>query len=82
MSYKFVQNSKCEYFPCHSISKNVMPDIEDFNCLFCFCPLFSLGSSCGGNFQILSSGIKDCSFCSIPHQKNKYDYIIGKLMTT
>ena len=30
--YKFFQNKKCEYFPCHK----GIPE-EDFNCLFCYC---------------------------------------------
>ena len=39
--YKFFQNKKCEYFPCHK----GIPE-EDFNCLFCYCPLYTLGK-CG-----------------------------------
>lgn len=68
MSYKFFQNDKCEYFPCHAPQ-------EDFNCMFCFCPLYQ--KDCGGNYTILSNGIKDCSSCIIPHFN--YDYIIEKL---
>ena len=34
--YKFFQNKKCEYFPCHK----GIPE-EDFNCLFCYCPLYT-----------------------------------------
>jgi Zn-finger protein len=52
-------------------------DIEDFNCLFCYCPLY--GKNCGGNFVILDTGIKDCSNCIIPHRRDKYDYVISKL---
>ncbi|MCK5763328.1 MAG: cysteine-rich small domain-containing protein [Clostridiales bacterium] len=72
-NYKFVQNSKCEYFPCH---KGV--DKEKFNCLFCFCPLYMLGKECGGNF-VYSNGIKDCSNCTIPHDENGYEYIMSKM---
>ena len=36
--YAFYQNTQCEYFPCH---KTAHP--EDFNCLFCYCPLYALG---------------------------------------
>ena len=71
--YKFVQNSKCEYFPCHKGVKK-----EDFNCLFCYCPLYMLGEDCGGNFTY-THGIKDCSNCTIPHQKNSYSYIMKKM---
>lgn len=70
MSYKFFQNKSCEYFPC----KNV----KNLNCLFCFCPLYHL-EDCGGNFTILENGLKDCSKCFLPHNKDGYDYIIDKL---
>ena len=49
--YKFFQNKKCEYFPCHK----GIPE-ADFNCLFCYCPLYTLGKSCGGNFEYLKNG--------------------------
>lgn len=75
MSYKFFTNKACEYFPCH---KGVAE--EEFNCLFCFCPLYALGDQCGGNFTILPSGIKDCSYCTKPHKGTiGYDDIIKKL---
>lgn len=73
MSYKFFSNKDCEYFPCH---KTDNPD--DFNCLFCFCPLYALGKNCGGNFSILENKIKDCSKCMLPHNKKNYEYIISK----
>ena len=44
-AYSFTQHRACEFFPCH---KTDHP--EDFNCLFCYCPLYTLGSKCGGNF--------------------------------
>ena len=34
---------------------------------------------CGGNFKTLSNGVKDCSDCLVPHNKDGYDYIINKL---
>lgn len=71
MSYKFFQNDKCEYFPCHMTS-----DKGNFNCLFCYCPLYHI-ENCGGNHIILDNGLKDCSKCLIPHKQ--YDYIINKL---
>lgn len=71
--YKFNQNSKCEYFPCHKTK-----DKENFNCLFCFCPLYMLKDQCGGNFKY-SHGIKDCSDCLIPHSKGAYEYIMSKM---
>ena len=72
--YKFFQNSTCEYFPCHS-----MENTEDFNCKFCFCPLYLLGKECGGNYTYLENGTKDCSSCLIPHQENGYEYVLSKL---
>jgi len=68
--YKFFQNKKCEYFPCHKGA-----DEESFSCLFCFCPLYALGDKCGGNFTYTDNGIKDCSRCLRPHKKENYDDI-------
>lgn len=67
----FFSNSCCPYFPCHT---GVSPD--QFNCLFCYCPLYTLGSACGGNFTYLENGIKDCSACTIPHRPNGYQYVL------
>nr|WP_315020080.1 cysteine-rich small domain-containing protein [uncultured Aminipila sp.] len=71
--YSFFNHSKCEYFPCHKTDKP-----EEFNCLFCFCPLFALKDKCGGNFRYTEDGIKDCSQCKLPHVKENYGYIMGK----
>lgn len=73
MSYKFFNNNKCEYFPCHKTN-----DLENFNCLFCYCPLYALKDKCGGNFRYTEKGIKDCTNCTLPHKRDNYDYIIGK----
>ena len=72
--YKFNQNRKCEFFPCHKGIKD-----GDFNCLFCYCPLYALGDKCGGNFTYLENGIKDCSNCLVPHRKENYDRIMEKM---
>ena len=74
MSCDFVQNRSCEYFPCH---EGVAED--RFNCLFCFCPLYALGQECGGNFTYTSEGIKDCSRCLRPHDRDQYPAICQKL---
>ena len=71
--YKFYQNKECEYFPCH---KGV-PE-EEFNCMFCYCPLYY--AECGGNGCLTASGIKDCTECTLPHGKDSHAYIIGKIM--
>lgn len=72
-SSKFFNNNECPYFPCHNTE-----NIENFNCIFCYCPLYNL-NDCGGKFIILENGIKDCSNCILPHKKENYDYIINKL---
>jgi len=72
--YKFFQNKECEYFPCHKCENT-----ENFNCLFCYCPLYALGDRCGGNFTYTESGIKDCSRCLIPHKRENYGYIMEKM---
>ena len=72
-SSEYFCNSSCRYFPCHEGA-----DPEYFNCLFCYCPLYTLGSSCGGSFRYLDSGIKDCSACLLPHSRGGYKIINGK----
>lgn len=71
--YSFFCNDRCEFFPCH---KGVNP--AQFNCLFCYCPLYALGNRCGGNFTYTETGIKDCSNCTIPHQPGGYQYILDR----
>lgn len=71
--YKFIQNRDCEYFPCHKVNP------EDFNCLFCYCPLYCLGDRCGGDFVYLENGIKSCMNCTKPHDKDGYEHVMGKM---
>ncbi len=71
--YAFFQNRQCEYFPCHETA-----DPENFNCLFCYCPLYALGRACGGNCTFTKSGIKDCSGCLVPHRRENYGYIVSR----
>ena len=71
--YSFFQHRSCEYFPCHLTEKP-----EDFNCLFCYCPLYALGSRCGGAFRYLENGVKDCSGCSFPHQRENYEKVLAR----
>ena len=35
-NFKFFQHKACEFFPCHETK-----DIDNFNCLFCYCPLYA-----------------------------------------
>ena len=72
--YKFFQNRECEFFPCHTGVAE-----EDFNCLFCYCPLYALGNGCGGSFCYTDQGIKDCSNCICPHIRSNYDLIIDSM---
>lgn len=73
MSCNYFQNRDCEYFPCHEGA-----DPENFNCLFCFCPLYALGERCRGNFRYTESGIKDCSGCLFPHKRENYGTICDR----
>ena len=70
-SYCFFQNSECQFFPCH---KNISTD--NFNCLFCFCPLYFI-QNCGGYSTLTKNGIKDCSNCILPHVN--YDKVIERI---
>ena len=72
-NYKFFCNKDCEYFPCHPTEHP-----EDFNCLFCYCPLYALGKKCGGNFKYNDKGFKDCSSCLIPHRRENFEKILDR----
>lgn len=73
-SYRFFENKSCKYFPCHA-------GLEDFNCLFCYCPLYHL-KHCPGNPRYIEVGgnrIRECTDCTFPHQPENYDKIIRLL---
>ena len=70
--YRFFQHRACEFFPCHSGVRE-----KDFNCLFCYCPLYALGRRCGGSFVYTPQGIKDCSACTFPHRRENYDAVLA-----
>ncbi len=69
-SYTFFRHTDCEYFPCHETEHP-----EDFNCMFCYCPLYALGENCGGNYRYIEGGIKDCSHCLVPHRPDSAEYM-------
>jgi Zn-finger protein len=71
--YAFFNHKECEFFPCHKTD-----DKENFNCLFCYCPLYILGDGCGGNPKYTEEGIKDCSGCTLPHDRENYGYVTGR----
>ena len=73
-AYSFFSHRRCEYFPCLPTG-----DPENFNCPFCYCPLYALGRACGGNFRYTEKGVKNCSRCTLPHRRESYGYIIAKL---
>ncbi|MBQ4037393.1 MAG: metal-binding protein [Clostridia bacterium] len=71
--HSYFKNTECEYFPCHQLEG------DDFNCMFCCCPLYALGAACGGNFTYTDKGVKDCSACTKPHGKDGYEYVSARL---
>lgn len=71
--YQFVQNRACEFFPCH---KGV-PE-EEFNCLFCYCPLYALGKKCGGACRYNEKGYKVCTDCTFPHRPENFDAVTAR----
>ena len=71
-SSRFFRNSDCEYFPCHKVA-----DTENFNCLFCYCPLYHM-KHCPGNHEFIPNGLKDCTNCTLPH--TDYDAVIKVLL--
>ncbi len=72
--FSFFSNTDCEFFPCHKTD-----DPDNFNCLFCFCPLYAFGDSCGGNYTLTDAGVHDCSSCMLPHRQNSYGTIMQRL---
>jgi Zn-finger protein len=72
--YQYFSHKECEFFPCHAGA-----DKDNFNCLFCYCPLY-LTKDCGGAFTYTKEGVKDCSHCLFPHKRENYEKIIQKLM--
>ena len=70
-SHRYFANKDCMYYPCHC-------GIKDFNCLFCYCPLYRL-DECPGNptyQEINGKRIKICTDCVFPHIPENYDKII------
>ena len=71
--YAFFSHRQCEFFPCHPTQRP-----EEFNCMFCYCPLYTLGPDCGGHFRYLESGVKSCEDCMLPHSPGGYAHILSK----
>ena len=73
-SYRFFANKECQYYPCHK-------GVETMNCLFCYCPLYSL-EHCPGEckyIEVNGKKMKECTDCAFPHQAENYDVIISFL---
>lgn len=73
-SYRFFENRDCKYFPCHNRQ-------GDFNCMFCYCPMYRL-ENCPGNPSYIEredKKIKDCTNCTFPHVPDNYDKIMEVL---
>lgn len=73
-SYRFFANKACKYYPCHE-------GIEELNCLFCFCPMYSK-KNCPGNPTYLEQDgkrLKACDGCTFPHRPENYDLIMEQL---
>lgn len=77
MSHRFFENRSCKYFPCHDGMEG-----QDFNCLFCYCPLNPY-ADCPGTpvFREKEDGcmIKDCTGCTFPHLPENYDALLAFL---
>ncbi|WP_028588389.1 cysteine-rich small domain-containing protein [Desulfocurvus vexinensis] len=71
-SHRFFRNTACAYFPCHEVD-----DETQFNCLFCFCPLYWL-EDCDGT-PAFRGGVKDCTGCTLPHAPQGYDTVLARL---
>lgn len=72
--HTFFANRNCKYFPCHKTE-----DTDNFNCLFCYCPLYAMGPDCGGHFRYTKKGVKDCTGCLVPHKRENYALILERL---
>lgn len=73
-SYRFFENRKCEYFPCHK-------GMEYLNCLFCYCPFYWM-ENCPGTpeyMQTEQGKLKLCDPCVFPHRPENYDKVIRGL---
>lgn len=73
-SYKYFENRDCKYYPCHNL--------EEMNCLFCYCPLYTL-EKCPGTYiyrEANGKKIKSCIECTFPHKAENYETVIQFLV--
>ena len=72
--HAYFSRRECEYFPCHDDVAE-----EEFNCLFCYCPMNSLENCLGRPVYFKNKEgklMKDCTGCSYPHDPAHYDAIM------
>lgn len=80
--FKFFENRECEYYPCHKAESTIKEG--EFNCLFCYCPLYTKEKCPGTPAYICDSSgrrLKDCSGCTFPHRAENYDKIIRYIIS-
>ena len=73
-SYKYFENRECQYYPCHEGEEHI-------NCLFCYCPFYSL-ERCPGRYNYIEADgkkIKECTGCTFPHKEKNYEIIMALL---
>ena len=70
-SCKFFENRECEYFPCHRLD-------GDFNCLFCYCPMYGYEDCPGTGVYTEKNGrrVKVCTDCTFPHKPENYKAVV------
>ncbi len=76
-SSRYFKNTACQYYPCHKVNRD-----DNFNCLFCYCPMNQYEDCLGTPEYIKTASgrlIKDCSDCIYPHQPENYDAIMKYL---
>ena len=65
----------CEFFPCHV---GVTDPEDNFNCLYCYCPLIFI--QCPGPYSVYADKHgqkrKDCSACKIVHDGHRKSWKI------
>ena len=81
------RSSNSEECICYQQNKKCH-DLENLNCLFCYCPFYDLSAKEGGCKMNSSKGkyvgncqgkIWDCSDCDFPHKKENVKDILLKL---
>jgi len=72
-SYKYFENRDCAFYPCH--------DMEEINCLFCFCPLYEMEECPGDPVYAEHDGkrVRICNDCRYPHDAVNYEDVMELL---